>query len=85
MVELPKIKATVLGNCGHEHASFEEWQACHVCEAIAKQHNKTGAFAGDVLKVVADANWNTAIDKCIEVANKYDSYGPAYEMRMLKK
>jgi len=29
--------------------------------------------------------WNAAIDKCIEVANKYDSYGPAYEMRMLKK
>lgn len=28
---------------------------------------------------------NVAIDKCIEVANKYDSYGPAYEMRMLKK
>lgn len=29
--------------------------------------------------------WNAAIDKCIEVANKYDSYGPAYEMRTLKK
>ena len=29
--------------------------------------------------------WNAAIDKCIEVANKYDSYGPVYEMRMLKK
>jgi hypothetical protein len=32
-----------------------------------------------------DCHWNAAIDKCIEVANKYDSYGPAYEMRMLKK
>lgn len=31
------------------------------------------------------AIWNAAIDKCIEVANKYDSYGPVYEMRMLKK
>lgn len=29
--------------------------------------------------------WNAAIDECIKVANKYDSYGPAYEMRSLKK
>lgn len=32
-----------------------------------------------------EAGWNAAIDKCIEVANKYDSYGPAYEMKTLKK
>ena len=29
--------------------------------------------------------WNAAIEECIKVANKYDSYGPAYEMRSLKK
>mgnify|MGYP001587508686 CR=1 FL=1 len=32
-----------------------------------------------------DQIWNAAIDECIKVANKYDSYGPAYEMRSLKK
>lgn len=29
--------------------------------------------------------YNAAIDKCIEAANKYESYGAAYEMRLLKK
>lgn len=29
--------------------------------------------------------YNEAIKKCIEVANKYESYGAAYEMRTLKK
>lgn len=42
-------------------------------------------LAASYLVNSASIVWNEAIDKCIEVANKYDSYGPAYEMRMLKK
>jgi len=28
--------------------------------------------------------WNLAIEKAIEVCNKYESYGAAYEIRTLK-
>lgn len=64
---------------------------------ISKQYGKFNTEPKEYSKEVIDAVtsqeitnyekaiWNAAIDKCIEVANKYDSYGPAYEMRMLKK
>ena len=69
MFKLPEIKLTVLGNCGKEHANFEEWQACHVCEAIANQHNQTGKFKGEVIarnEREHDRIWNVAIEAAID-------------------
>ena len=52
-------------------------------------HNCTMIISKPIAQAVSDEAsreiWNAAIDECIKVANKYDSYGPAYEMRSLKK
>jgi hypothetical protein len=31
-----EVKATVLGDCGIIHPSFEHWQECEVCGAILR-------------------------------------------------
>ena len=78
---------------------IEQFNCGHMMEVEMndKQYGKFNIEPKEYSKEVVDAVtsqeitdyeraiWNAAIEKCIEVANKYDSYGPAYEMRMLKK
>ena len=66
-------------NCGH----MREVEMSD--EAGKKEFIPLTKREADIANMRYVEAWNAAIDKCIEVANKYDSYGPAYEMRMLKK
>ena len=31
-----EVRVTVLGDCGVEHSSVEEWQQCKLCERMAR-------------------------------------------------
>lgn len=69
--------------------SGDDWKQC-VGKVCPMRDNKPtdkeiNEATNKFIDMYAKDVWNAAIDKCIEVANKYDSYGPAYEMRMLKK
>lgn len=85
------------GYCPKCDTVWAEPGQCRCVGISYKQYGKLNTEPKEYSKEVIDAVtsqeitnyekaiWNAAIDKCIEVANKYDSYGPAYEMRMLKK
>ena len=32
------VSITVRGDCGIIHPTFEDWQRCHVCDAIIKRN-----------------------------------------------
>lgn len=89
VIKLPEIKVTVLGNCGQEHASFEEWQKCKNCDSKAAISNKTGKQTEQVARNERehDRIWNAAIEAAAQCSEQQNvpQFFISEQIRKLKK